>query len=132
MSFYLAHGSIGIRDRELLILRNAWLSQAPFEWGEHVRIAKGQGITGVEIQRIIEGSSAPGWSEHDRALLRTVEELHQDAMISDATWTVLARTLDEKQLVELPLLIGQYLTIAYTQNSLRMRLRDGNEGLSAR
>lgn len=120
------------RDRELLILRTGWLCQAPFEWGEHVHIAKRIGVTGEEIERVTAGPDAPGWSEHDRAVLRAADELHFDAMISDATWEVLARTLDERQLIELPCIVGHYHLVAFYQNSLRMRPRPENRGLAAR
>ena len=53
-------------------------------------------------------------------------------MISDATWEVLDSSLDDKQLIELVMLVGQYQTVAYYQNALRVRLREGNAGLSAR
>ena len=125
-------GALSPRDRELTILRVGWLCQAPFEWGEHVPIAKGVGLSGEEIERVTRGSAAPGWSDHDRAILRAVEELRADAMISDATWSVLAGDLDDRQLIELVMLVGQYETVAYYQNALRLRLREGNQGLSAR
>jgi alkylhydroperoxidase family enzyme len=128
----LSQGALPPRDRELAVLRIAWLCQAPYEWGEHVLIAKRAGIDSEEIQRITEGSAAPGWSEHDRALMRAVEELYQNAFISDATWATLAARLDERQLIELPIVIGQYQTVAYYQNSLRLRLENGNIGLDAR
>ena len=53
---YLSECEMDIRDRELAILRIGWLSQAPFEWGAHVKIAKRNGITSEEIERVIEGS----------------------------------------------------------------------------
>jgi hypothetical protein len=53
-------------------------------------------------------------------------------MISDATWRTLAKRLDERQLIELPIVVGQYQTVAYYQNSLRLRLHTGNLGLMAR
>ena len=65
-------------------------------------------------------------------LLTAVDEPKRDAMISDATWAALAQTLDDKQLIELPIVIGQYRTVAYYQNSLRLRLHEGNAGLKAR
>jgi alkylhydroperoxidase family enzyme len=128
----LSQGALSGRDRELAILRTGWICQAPYEWGEHVLIAKSLGITSEEIERITAGSDAPGWSEHDRALLRAAEELHETAMISDLTWQSLAKSLDDRQLIELPVVIGQYQTVAYYQNSLRLRLHDGNAGLKAR
>lgn len=129
---FFFHGTLAPRDRELAILRTAWLSQSPYEWGEHVGIGKDVGITSDEIARIIEGSSASGWSDHDRAVVRTAEELHLDSMVSDDTWATLDQTLSEEQLVELLMLVGQYKTVAYYLNSLRLRLGENNPGLSAR
>lgn len=128
----LSQGVLSKRDRELAILRIGWLCQAPYEWGEHVLIAKRVGITSEEIERITAGSDAPDWSEHEKAILRAAEELHEDAMISDATWATLSKRLDDRQLIELPIVIGQYQTVAYYQNSLRLRLHNGNLGLKAR
>lgn len=34
--------------------------------------------------------------------------------------------------IELPVVVGQYQTVAYYQNSLKLRLHDGNPGLLAR
>jgi alkylhydroperoxidase family enzyme len=128
----LSRGALSARDRELGILRIAWLCQAPYEWGEHVIIAKKVGITSEEVERITQGSQAPDWGEHEQAILRATEELHEEAMISDATWAILSKRLDDRQLIELPALIGQYQAVAYTQNSLRLRLHQGNRGLKAR
>ena len=128
----LARGVLPPRDRELAILRIGWLCQAPYEWGEHVMVAKKEGITSAEIERVTIGSAAPEWTTHERAVVRAAEELHADAMISDATWATLAETYDDAQLIELPIVIGQYQGVAYYQNSLRLRLHDGNPGLTAR
>jgi alkylhydroperoxidase family enzyme len=119
-------------DRELVILRIAWLCQAHCEWGEHLHIAKSLGIESEAIERITFGSTASGWSEHEHALLCATDELHQAALISDATWATLTKTLDHRQLIELPIVVWQYQTVAYYQNSLRLRLHDGNPGLKAR
>lgn len=129
---YLSACEMDIRDRELAILRIGWLSQAPFEWGAHVKIAKRNGITAAEIERVIEGSAAPGWSKKDRVILRAMEELHLDSMISDETWAGLQEFYNDKKLIELTILAGQYKTVAYYQNSLRLPLPEGNEGLAAR
>lgn len=132
-SVQLTGGALPARARELVVLRLAWLCQAPYEWGEHVDSAKRlAGLTSDEVEMITVGSTAPGWSALDRAILRAVEELHADAMISDQTWVVLASELDEQQLIELPILAGFYQSIAYLQNSVRFRLRPENPGLSAR
>jgi alkylhydroperoxidase family enzyme len=129
---YLSDCEMNIRDRELAILRIGWLSQAPFEWGAHVKIAKRNGVTSEEIEWVMKGSSADGWSKSDRALLRAMEELHFDSMISDDTWADLQEVYNDKKLIELIILAGQYKTVAYYQNSLRLPIPASNLGLLAR
>ncbi len=121
-----------VRDRKLAILRTGWLCQAPYEFGEHVNQSRRAGLTSEEIERIVVGSSAPEWDEHERAVLRAAEELHANAMVSDGTWAQLSQRLSDHQLVELLVLIGQFVATAYFQNSLRLRLEAGNEGLRGR
>jgi alkylhydroperoxidase family enzyme len=128
----LGKGVIAARDRELGILRVAWLCRAPYEWHEHVDIAKRYGVAIEEIERVTHGSSAPGWTAHEAAVLRAVEELLADQMISDETWNVLAQTWTERQLIEFPTLIGTYVALAYSQNSLRIRLTGKKSGLRYR
>lgn len=128
----LGRGALKPRERELAVLRIGWLCRAPYEWGEHVHVAKNIGISSEEIERITQGSSAPEWNELERAILQAVEELHGNAMISDATWNILQQYFNEQQLIELPILVGQYQTVAYYQNSLRLQLHEGNLGLKAR
>jgi alkylhydroperoxidase family enzyme len=125
-------GVLPPRDRQLAILRTGWLLQAPYEWGEHVRQSKKFGITSEEIERVTVGSTAPGWNDHERAIMRAAEELRAEAMIGDATWDRLALRLDDGQMFELLALIGQFTNVAYIQNSLRLRLEPENVGLAAR
>ena len=128
----LGKGVLNPRERELAVLRVGWLCRAPYEWSQHVDIAKRYGVTAEEVERATHGSSAPGWSEHDAAIVRGVEELLGDQSICDATWNVLARTWTERQLLEFLALVGYYVSIAYSQNALRMRLSPGKKGLRER
>ncbi|MEW9854998.1 carboxymuconolactone decarboxylase family protein [Novosphingobium sp. M1R2S20] len=126
----LFQGAIPARERELAILRVGWLCGAPYEWGQHVAIAKRVGVSAEEIERARQGSKAAGWSEHERAIVAGVEELLDNKALSDATWNTLAQTWDEEQLIEFPMMVGQYVATAYVQNTLRVRMEGGNEGLA--
>ena len=81
---------------------------------------------------MIVGSSAPAWNEHERAILRSCEELRTNVMVSDATWDQLGKQLDDAQRFELLVLIGQFTSVAYMQNALRLQLEPSNQGLNAR
>lgn len=120
------------RERKIAILRTGWLCGAPYEFGEHVGQAKRLGFTEAEIEAVVVGSAHPAWTDHERAVLEAVEELHESAMICDDTWSALARGFDEAQLFEFLILVGQFTATAYFQNALRLRLESNNVGLGAR
>jgi alkylhydroperoxidase family enzyme len=132
-AYLLVDGTLSPRDRELAILRVGWLCQSPYEWGEHVMIGKKAGLTTEEIERVKEGPASAAWNRQDGAVLQAVDELLDAAMISDTTWQTLAERLEEKQLIELVIMIGHYQGTAYYLNALRIRPREENpDGLLAR
>jgi 4-carboxymuconolactone decarboxylase len=120
----LLAGRIPARERELVILRTGWLCRSEYEWGQHVLIARGSGISDEEIARVREGPGAPGWTPFESTLLTAADELHAEACISDATWAALAAEWDERRLIELPMLVGHYHLVAFTLNSLGVQRED--------
>jgi len=124
----LLTGKLPARDRELLILRTGWRCQSVYEWGQHVLIGRAAGLNDDDIERLKEGPDAPGWHADDALLVRAADELHDDACITDETWTQLAARYDEKQLVEIPMVVGQYHLVSYTLNSLGVQREAGVPG----
>lgn len=124
--------TLPLRDRQLVILRVGWLRQVPYIWGEHVSVSRKLGLSGEDIEQVTVGSTSAHWSSFERALLQATEELIENAMISDPTWETLAQQYNEQQLFELPVLVGQFSTVGYFQNALRIPLSATNEGLKAR
>jgi 4-carboxymuconolactone decarboxylase len=125
-------GALSPREREIAVLRQAWITGAPYEWGEHVDIGKRVGLSAEEIERIVAGSAAPGWSRHEGAIIKAVEELFERFQISEETWAVLAESWNDQQFLEFPILVGVYAATAMQQNSIRASLRGKNTGLTYR
>jgi len=128
----LVKGKLAARDRELLVLRTAWRTGAEYYWDPHVRLAHEAGITPGEIDAVTDGRNAGAWDDHDRALLNAVDELISDNVISDTTWATLARSLDERQLIEVPFLVGHYVMVACTMRSIGVALEPGQGGFEVR
>lgn len=120
----LLTGTIPARDRELLILRTGHNCASPYEWAQHVVIGRQAGLTDEEIERIVAGPDAEGWTPFEATLLRAADELHVDNTLSDATWAALAEGYGTEQLIELPMLVGQYHLVAFTLNALGVQLED--------
>ena len=124
----LRRNSLGVRDREILILRIGWLCKAEYEWAQHVRLGKTAGLTDDDIRRISEGPAAQGLSDHERLLLRAADELHDDAMVSDATWKALSATYNTRQMMDLVFTVGQYNLVSMALNSFGVQLDEGLDG----
>lgn len=127
--YLLAEGSLPAADRELMILRTAERCGCSYEWGQHVRIALDVGVDRAAIDRVLEGPDAEGWTQHQAALLRAVDELHESSTLSDETWAQLAETYDDRLLMEATMLIGQYHLVAFALNAFGVELDEGLEQL---
>ncbi|HUQ39965.1 MAG TPA: carboxymuconolactone decarboxylase family protein [Acidimicrobiales bacterium] len=125
----LYRGALVPRERELLILRTGWNCDADYEWAQHVPIGLAAGLTSEEIARLATPRVDGGWSDDDDALVCAADELHADARISDGTWKRLAARLDEQQLIELCMVVGQYHLVSFVLNSLGVEIDPGLEGL---
>jgi len=124
----LLAGKLPARERELLILRTAWRCRSEYEWGQHLLIGRQVGLSDDEIDRVKVGPDAPGWPVADAALLRAADELHDDSCVTDGTWAALAERYDEHQLIEVPMLVGQYHLVAFSLNSLGVQREPGVPG----
>jgi alkylhydroperoxidase family enzyme len=123
----LLSGALPARQRELLILRTAHNTGAAYEWAHHLDLGRGAGLTDDDIARIRIGPGDPAWDPFDSVLLTAADELHHGARISDETWAALAEQYDDRQLIEVPMVVGQYHLVAFTLNSLGVQIEPGHE-----
>ena len=127
-SHVLGGSTLPPRARELLILRTGFRCKSEYEWGQHAIIAGYVGISEEEIRRVAEGPRAPGWEPFEALLLRAADELHDDQVISDATWDALREQFDVKQMIDLIFTVGQYTLVSMALNSLGVQLDEGVGG----
>lgn len=118
----MPNGTLDRRDAELAILRVGWNCRCRYEWGQHVEIGLRAGLRPEQIARVARGAQASGWETTQQALLLAVDELHRDHRISATTWRRLAEHYEDRQLIELTMLIGHYVMLAGVLNSLEMTL----------
>jgi AhpD family alkylhydroperoxidase len=114
-------GTLPRRETELLILRTAHVRGCTYEFEHHVRLGRRAGVTASDVERVIAGPSAEGWSDRERVLLTAADELLRDRDLSDASWATLRGELSEKKCIELCLLVGHYDMLAMTVTALRIQ-----------
>src|ERR1700674_3852078 len=64
---FLAHNQVPAREREIVILRVAWLTGSVYEFGHHTRIGLESGLSEDEIV-LIASDGTDGWQPGDAAL----------------------------------------------------------------
>src|SRR5437868_7739085 len=121
--------------RELAILRVARLTpHAEYEWVQHVPIAQAVGASDDQVVALErDDPEADCFSDDQRAVLRFTTEVVRDAQASDATLEELARILSPREIVELLMVIGQYMMVARVMATTRMEIDEpaGPGALSA-
>ena len=124
----LYENTLDERIIELIILRISYLRNSLYEWAQHVPVALEVGVTADEVDRVAAGPDADGWAELDAAVLRAVDELRRDSIISPATWSTLTASFDTQQVLDLLFTIGAYDTLAVAFNCFGLELDPELEG----
>ena len=123
------NGVLPARDREVLILRTAWLTQCRVQWAYHEAPAARAGLTASDVDAIVEGPASAALEPWDRVLVSVVDQLREHGTIDDPTWDQLAARYTDEQLIEVPMIAGHYLMIAYAVNSFGTPVPEGSATL---
>jgi alkylhydroperoxidase family enzyme len=117
----MPYGRLPAIERELLILRTAWLCRCRYEWGQHVQMAVRVGVADADIVRVTEGASAFE-SARVRVMLEACDELLHDASLAAPTLAMLRTYLDARDITELTMLVGHYRMLAGLINAAALPL----------
>src|SRR5687767_6079641 len=100
--------------REMAILRVARLTpHAEYEWVQHVPIAEAVGATKEQVAAIERDEpEANCFSQPQRLVLRFTTEVVRDARASEEALAGLKQTMSPREIVELLMVIGQYMMLA--------------------
>jgi alkylhydroperoxidase family enzyme len=118
--YFIDESALPARIREIGILRTAAVVGSEYEYAQHVERARAAGLTDDEIAGLAHGS--PEWAEPDAAVIAMADELLAEGGVTDGTWRRLAALLPQDRLVDLVVLLGYYVMIATTTNTLRVPL----------
>jgi alkylhydroperoxidase family enzyme len=122
--------------RELAILRVASLTpHAEYEWVQHAPIAKAVGAVDAQVEALERGDpDADCFSADERAVLGFTTEVVRDARASEEALGRVREFLSPREIVELLMVIGQYMMVARVMATTDMELDEpvDPESLKAR
>jgi AhpD family alkylhydroperoxidase len=121
LSAWRASG-LDARQRELVILRAAYRKQSAYEWHQHVRIARAEGVTDEEINGVREWTDCARFTQSDRALLAWVDALATSAKPSDAAFAAFRSNRSDADVVGITYLITLYFQLAHVMAALDLSM----------
>lgn len=108
----LARTSLSPKLREMAILRIAKLAGSDYEWVQHYPVALEAGVSKEQAEALSEWYDSRQFDEEERAVLRYTDEVAQQVAVTDETFMMLKRYMDEQRIVELTVVIGYWGMVA--------------------
>lgn len=117
--YFPRHALLGLRERELVILRVGAVIGSAYVVAQHRAIA-GDALSAEEIAAALDPAGDHAWSPGDAALLAFAEELVGEHGVRDATWAAVEIADDAR--LELVVLIGFYAMFGTMTNALAVEV----------
>jgi len=97
------------RLREMVIVRIGYLARARYVVGQHVpKLALAEGLSLAECEALKDWRDSNLFNPRDRAVLAYTDAMTRDIEVPDTVFEPLREYFDDRQLVELTVLIGTY------------------------
>ena len=97
------------RLREIVIVRVAHLNRSHYVFNQHVpQLTAHDGLSEAECAALEDWRSASSFSPRERAALAYADAMTRDIAVPDAVFEDLRAHFDERQIVELSVLVGLY------------------------
>lgn len=120
--YFGLHGSVPVREREIVILRTAGWVRSAYVEAHHRRLGREAGLSPEEIDAAAHPASAHPWSARDGSLLRFTDELLANDTVSDEAWDALADPWGDAGRLELLMLAGHYRMLGAMLNAVRVEV----------
>ncbi|KRB75839.1 4-carboxymuconolactone decarboxylase [Nocardioides sp. Root190] len=115
-------GRLSRRESELVIIRVASRRDSAYELTQHRRLGRRAGLSVPDVAAIEASDDAhTGFTPRERLLLRAADELLSDQDLSDGLWADLNGPFDERERIEIVMLVGHYAMLATALHALRVQ-----------
>jgi 4-carboxymuconolactone decarboxylase len=97
------------RLREVVIVRVAHLNRTAYVFKQHVpQLSVPEGLSDAESAALADWRNAPSFNARERAALAYTDAMTRDIVVPDDVFDALKPHFNERQIVELSVLIGLY------------------------
>jgi 4-carboxymuconolactone decarboxylase len=113
----LSTSTLPVRQRQIAIMRTAWICKATYMWSSHLRTSLRCGLEPELFSAVQAGSGHEYFTQFERALIEATEELVRDKRVGDSSWNALRAEWNEQQLLDFLFTVGCYVMVAGVMRS---------------
>ena len=117
----LSTNTLPVKERQIAIMRTAWLTKATYMWSSHLNTSRVCGLSDEMYAPIQHGADDPYFTPFERVVMQATEELVTERKVGDASWAALAAEWDEKQLLDFLFTVGCYAMVAGVMRSAEVQ-----------
>jgi len=111
------------RLREIVIIRMGRLTDSQYVLRQHIpQLALAEGLTLEDCNELADWPSSSRFSDSERAALAYADTMTRDIAVPDEVFGKVKEHFDDRQIVELTVLIGSYNMNARVMQALRLDL----------
>lgn len=114
----LSTSTLPVKQRQIAIMRTAWLCKAVYMWSSHLRTSISCGLAPDFFHPVQVGAEDPYFTDFERTIVRATDELVNDRKIGDANWRALAAEWNDRQMLDFLFTVGCYVTTAGVMRSI--------------
>jgi alkylhydroperoxidase family enzyme len=113
----LSTSTLPVKQRQIAIMRTAWICKANYMWSSHLNTSVVCGLSPDMFRPIQVGADDPYFTEFERSVIRATEEIVRDHKISDTNWQALMAEWNNQQMLDFLFTVGAYVAIAGVMRS---------------
>jgi 4-carboxymuconolactone decarboxylase len=117
----LLDNTLPVKQRQIAIMRTAWLTRAVYMWSSHLNTSMSCGLSPEMFEPIKAGADDPWFTEFEKTVVRATDDLVNDRRISDENWNALMQEWDNRQMLDFMFTVGCYVAIAGVMRSIGAR-----------
>jgi alkylhydroperoxidase family enzyme len=114
-------GATSRSERELAILRTAYLRQASYEYTEHRRIAIDCGLTQAQVDGVEDWERETCFSRRQRLILRFTDAMMDNGNVDDATRKIVREQLSPQEIIEIAMVAAFYTAVSQFSHTVRVQ-----------
>ncbi len=113
----LSSSTLPVKQRQIAIMRVAWVCKATYMWSSHLNTSIRCGLQPDMFRPIQVGAADPYFTEFERVVIRATEELIDDRRVGAENWAALMKEWNNQQMLDFLFTVGAYVTVAGVMRS---------------